>query len=126
MIVIVIRPVSIVGSVIGKEFFTFRCVPNFDHHCIWFNNCVGKGNYNYFFVSITALCVHSLLYNVQLIMATINGVNGNFIIGNVELFVVSWIFGLILIVFDILLINLIGLHIYLIYEGITTYQFLTK
>jgi hypothetical protein len=59
-------------------------------------------------------------------MATVNGVNRNFIIGNVELFVVSWIFGLILVVFDILLINLIGLHIYLIYEGITTYQFLTK
>ena len=126
MIVIVIRPVSIVGSVIGKVFLIIRCVPNFDHHCIWFNNCVGKGNYNYFFVSITALFVHLLLYNIQLIMATVNGVNENFIIGNVQLFVVSWIFGLILVVFDILLINLIGLHIYLIYEGITTYQFLTK
>jgi hypothetical protein len=31
-----------------------------------------------------------------------------------------------LIVFDLLLINLIGLHVYLIYTNMTTYEFLTK
>ncbi len=35
-----------------------------------------------------------------------------------------WIFSLIVSIFSILLMNLLGLHIYLIYKGITTYQFI--
>lgn len=27
-----------------------RCVLVADHHCIWVNNCVGKGNYTYFYM----------------------------------------------------------------------------
>ncbi len=38
--------------------------------------------------------------------------------------IVVWIFSLIAIIFSILLLNLIGLHAYLICKGLTTYQFI--
>lgn len=41
-------------------------------------------------------------------------------------FIVSWIMAVVLIVFDVLLINLIGLHVYLMAVGMTTYEFLTR
>lgn len=32
-----------------------KCVLGFDHHCPWFNTCIGKKNYKIFFVTIWAV-----------------------------------------------------------------------
>lgn len=38
-----------------------RCAAEFDHHCDWLNNCIGKGNYRWFVVLIVSLQVCVLI-----------------------------------------------------------------
>jgi large-conductance mechanosensitive channel len=101
-----------------------RCVDNFDHHCMWFNNCVGGRNYWHFFVSIVATFAYTLIVALQVALASfsVNFADS----AQLARIVLSWIVGLLLAVFGFLIVNLIILHVYLLLTKQTTYQFLQR
>jgi hypothetical protein len=77
-------------------------------------------------VSITGLFIHMGLFIAHLVDGTVEMAHKQMIIDVIGMFVVGWVMAIVLMVFDVLLINLIGLHVYLISVGMTTYDFLTK
>lgn len=93
---------------------------DFDHHCMWINNCVGGNNYRSFFVMIIGAFLNLLIYVAAMLSLTLQASPNDFL----SEFIVAWCSGTISAIFVILLINLIVLHLYLIYKGISTYEFI--
>lgn len=101
-----------------------RCVDGFDHHCMWFNNCVGNKNYRSFLVSITATLAFCIIFVIESILSSFSvDFNDK---KQVAQIVLGWVVGLTLLIFGILVGNLVILHIYLQCNGMTTYSFIMK
>jgi hypothetical protein len=96
-----------------------RCVAYFDHHCKWLNTCIGKCNYHYFILLIVSLFFHIGAFSVYCVYMTLIGIQ------DLDFVLMGFAIGLLLesvavLVFDA---NLIGLHIFLKFKGMSTYDY---
>ena len=90
-----------------------RCAKNFDHHCIWLNNCIGYNNYTSFIVLIVLfwfqlafqISLHATLLTLTLSWQTI--------VNHVCLVECGFII--------VPLTYLVGYHFWLINKKLTTY-----
>jgi hypothetical protein len=52
-------PVCLVKNVNNKHcHFCNKCIEEFDHHCFWINNCIGKNNMTLFLLFITVILIN--------------------------------------------------------------------
>lgn len=45
-----------------------RCVENFDHHCMWINNCIGRKNYKLFLIMIGSTFFSMVIWVISAVL----------------------------------------------------------
>ena len=116
-----------------------KCVTRFDHHCKWLNTCVGSKNYTYFLISVfsigfqTSLSLAlSIAYLIEAfafenqIVNRLNNINYQFIIDLNGVKGITIVSTFILFPLVALVYQLIGFHCLLIWNNITTYEFIVQ
>ncbi|KAH8738943.1 DHHC family palmitoyl transferase [Cryptosporidium ryanae] len=113
-----------------------KCVPRYDHHCKWLNTCIGEKNYRHFFLMLFFVSLLLLLIIVTtittILLQTIYDIASFYWTSRLKFWSpgVFYIVGIIILVVDLPLLVLNGhlflLHCYLVFKGVTTYEYLTK
>lgn len=97
-------------------------VKGLDHHCIWLNTCVGKRNYPLFFMLIT---VGTFLFSLQTAICMLVVLRWKTDIHAYEK-AIMWLQAIVAFIVANALLSLLVFHVYLLFVGIGTYDWLIR
>ncbi|KAM9404242.1 palmitoyltransferase ZDHHC11 isoform 2-T2 [Salvelinus alpinus] len=127
-----------------------KCIEDFDHHCKWLNNCVGGQNYWYFFVAVLSATLGVLVLLMVILFIFIQHYmdpaslrtaqqfssvmsNGTWLVflplapletSSGTLLVVAFLTVMLATGSLLLLVHLLGFHIYLLLNKMSTYDYI--
>ncbi|XP_034951323.1 uncharacterized protein [Chelonus insularis] len=114
-----------------------KCVRNFDHHCMWLNNCIGGRNYFAFLICVISAIIGALsvvVLTIAEVTTALESRHWNVTMDNTTLpllplqggtssLVIISVIGILSAIAAILLIHLCFFHGYIACLGLTTYEY---
>ena len=103
-----------------------NCVERFDHHCLWLGTCIGKKNYKYFYSLLGSLNINGIfqiIFCICVLLSEIKKIKNKENKGYTFIIII----GCIILYNTLFLVVFIGklfiLHTYLIFKGLTFYEY---